>query len=155
MKRIAFVLLAAFLVTSIAPASSEKGKVGIGIVVGAPTGLSMKFWQNQRVAFQGVIGGMYKGGLMLGADYLVHERALKDPNMPFYYGAGVFMGDSGFGGPDVGRGSVAFGVRGVFGVDYLVPDHPFDVAIELGPALLLSPQLGMGIELSVAFRFYP
>ncbi len=155
MKRIIALVVVLTSMSSCAFGSSDRGKLGIGVVLGAPTGFSVKYWQTQRVAFQGSIGGMYKGGLMIGADYLVHEKALRNPDLPFYYGAGMFIGDAGFGGPDFSRGSFALGVRGAFGVDYLVPGYQFDIAVELGPALLLTPVAGMGFELSIAFRFYP
>jgi hypothetical protein len=155
MKRIIATILVLASVLSVGRASSDKGRLGIGVVLGAPTGFSAKYWQSQRVAYQGSIGGMFKGGLMMGVDYLVHEKALPNPDLPFYYGAGMFIGDAGFGGPTYSRGSFALGIRGAFGVDYLVPNHPFDIAIELGPALLLTPAIGMGLELSVAIRFYP
>ena len=135
--------------------SSPSRKWGLGIVVGAPSGLSLKYWQSSRVAYQGSIGGMWGGGLMIGADYLVHEDALRNPSIPFYYGPGIFIGDAGFGGPNYSRRNLALGIRAAFGVDYIVRDHPFDVALEIGPALLLTPVLGMGIELSISIRFYP
>lgn len=140
---------------SCAYGSSERGKLGIGVVLGAPTGFSVKYWQSQRVAYQGSIGGVYKGGLMIGADYLVHENALRNRDLPFYYGGGIFVGNAGFGGPEYTHGSFALGVRAAFGVDYLFPGHPFDFSVELGPALLLTPVVGMGLELSIALRFYP
>ncbi|HCA78721.1 MAG TPA: hypothetical protein DEP53_03200 [Bacteroidetes bacterium] len=155
MKRIVTLVVALASLWSCVYGSSERKKLGIGVVLGAPTGFSVKYWQSQRVAYQGSIGGMYKGGLMIGADYLVHENALKNPDLPFYYGAGLFIGNAGFGGPEFTRGSFALGVRGAFGLDYLVPGHPFDISVELGPALLLTPVVGMGIELSIALRFYP
>lgn len=40
-------------------------------------------------------------------------------------------------------------------MNYLFSEDPFDFAFELGPALLLTPVIGVGIELSIAFRFYP
>lgn len=155
MKNKIAVILLLLLGCSITQASDEKGRLGVGMVLGAPTGLSLKYWQSQRIAYQGSLGAMVKGGLMIGVDYLIHEKALRNPLMPFYYGGGVFLGDAGFGGPDYSRGSFALGVRGAFGVDYLVPASPFDIAVEIGPALLLTPVVGMGFELSVAFRFYP
>ena len=155
MKRIIVLVVALTSLSSGAYGSSDRGKLGIGVVLGAPTGFSVKYWQTQRVAFQGSIGGMYKGGLRIGSDLLIHEKALRNPDLPFYYGAGIFIGDAGIGGLDYSRGLFALGIRGAFGVDYLVPGHPFDVAIELGPALLLTPVVAMGFELTIAFRFYP
>lgn len=155
MKHVIVVVLALAFTISPALSSSDKGKVGIGVVLGAPTGFSVKYWESQRVAYQGSIGGMFHGGLMISADYLVHENALRNQQVPFYYGAGMFLGDAGFGGPDYSHGKLALGVRAAFGLDYLPREYPFDVAIELGPSLLLTPVVGMGVQLSVSFRFYP
>lgn len=155
MNRVVAVVVALTFVVSQASSSSDRGKVGVGVVLGAPTGLSIKYWESQRVAYQGSIGGMFKGGLMIGADYLVHENALRNPSLPFYYGVGLFVGEAGFGGPSYSRSKLALGVRAAFGVDYVPREFPSDIAIELGPSLLLTPVVGMGIELSIAFRFYP
>jgi len=157
MRRLIFVCiaLAVALSQTVASSSSDRRKVGIGLVLGAPTGFSIKYWENQRIAYQGSIGGMFNGGLMVGADYLVHENVFRNPQVPFYYGAGMFLGDAGFGGPDYSHSNVALGIRAAFGVDFIPREYPFDMAIELGPALLLTPTVGMGVQLSVAFRFYP
>jgi hypothetical protein len=155
MRRLIIFCIAVVLALSQAFASPGPGKVGIGVVFGAPTGFSIKYWENQRVAYQGSIGGMFNGGLMIGADYLLHQNVFRNPKVPFYYGPGMFLGDAGFGGPDYSHSKVALGIRAAFGVDYVSREYPFDVAIEFGPSLLLTPTVGMGIQLSVAFRFYP
>ncbi len=136
-------------------ASSDRGKLGFGVVLGAPTGFSMKYWETQRVAYQGSIGGMWNGGLTIGGDYLIHERVFRNQEFPFYYGPGVFLGSAGLGGPDYSRSKLAIGVRCAFGVDFTPREYPFDVSCELAPALLLTPNVGVGVQLSVAFRFYP
>jgi hypothetical protein len=154
MRKLSIIIV--FMLTFAPSAFSESPqKLGIGLVLGAPTGFSLKYWESSRIAYQGSIGGMFGRGLMLGADYLVHERIFRNSSAPFYYGAGLFLGDPGLGAPSYSHGTLALGVRAAFGVDYLVRDYPFDIAVELGPALLLTPVTGMGIQLSVAFRFYP
>ncbi|MBF8296296.1 MAG: hypothetical protein HW389_2841 [Bacteroidetes bacterium] len=155
MKHVIVVVLALALAISPALSSSDRRKVGIGVVLGAPTGFTVKYWESQRVAYQGSIGGMFHGGLMIAGDYLVQQNALRNQQVPFYYGAGMFLGDAGFGGPDYSHGKLALGVRAAFGLDYAPREHPIDVAIELGPSLLLTPVVGMGVQLSVSFRFYP
>ena len=155
MRTLVIVLAALVLTSSQAVASSDRGKVGIGVVLGAPTGFSIKYWENQRIAYQGSIGGMFNGGLMIGADCLLHQNVFRNSQAPFYYGGGMFLGDAGFGGPDYLHSRVALGIRAAFGVDYVSREYPFDVAVELGPSLLLTPSVGMGVQLSVAFRFYP
>lgn len=133
---------------------ADNKKLGIGVVIGAPTGFSIKYWKGS-VAYQGTLGAGVGGGLAIGADYLMHTNAFDNPRAPFYYGPGIFIGDVGFGGPEWTNNNLFLGARFVFGVDYIFPDHPFDIALELGPALLVAPVVGLGIELGVAFRFYP
>jgi len=155
MKRILFLVVIALVVSVPLRADGPGNRnLGIGLVLGAPTGLSVKYWESSKFAYQGSLGG-WAGGITIGADYLIHSNAFNKTNVPFYYGPGVFFGSAGFGGPRFNSGDVALGARLMFGVDYLAPDHPFDIAFEIGPALLLTPTVGMGIEVGVAFRYYP
>lgn len=133
---------------------AQPKKLGIGIVLGAPTGFSVKHWNTPTYAIQGAIGGGFNG-ITIGADFTFHTNAFNNARLPFYYGPGVFFGSAGFGGPRYSRGDLALGGRFIFGIDYLFHDHPFDIAFELGPALLVTPVVGMGIEVGLAFRFYP
>lgn len=141
------------LVLHIQSQAADQKKFGIGVILGAPTGLSLKYWTNSSVAIQGAVGGG-PGGLVVGADYIEHVEAFTNRSFTFYYGPGVFMGET-WGGPKVARSDVGIGVKGVFGVNYIKPNQPFEFSIELGPALLLVPTVGMGVELGVSFRFYP
>ncbi|HWP82090.1 MAG TPA: hypothetical protein VNN76_05500 [Bacteroidota bacterium] len=151
MRRIGILGFAVLFLTQSVPAQEKK--LGVGVVIGLPTGFSVKYWQSSTIAYQGALGGSF-GGLAVGADYLIHSRPFKNPDLPFYYGPGIFLGEVGIGGPKK-VGTAALGVRAVFGVDYVFPQHPFDIALELGPALFLTPVTGIGVELGVAFRFYP
>jgi hypothetical protein len=154
MKKLSMIS-AMFLILALPASAESPKKLGIGLVLGAPTGFSLKYWEGSRIAYQGSLGTMFDGGLTLGVDYLIHERVFRDPSAPFYYGGGVFLGHPGFGSPSYSHRRFALGVRAAFGVDFLVRDYPFDIAAELGPALLLTPVTGMGIQLAVAVRFYP
>ncbi len=133
---------------------AQSRKFGVGIVVGAPTGLSLKYWSSSREAIQGYVGGGF-GGVTLGADYLFHSNAFNNADLPFYYGPGAFVGAAGVGGPKLGGNDLGLGVRFMFGADYIFPQNPFDIAFEIGPALILSPVVGIGLVGGIAFRFYP
>ncbi len=153
MKKI--VLLGCFILLAVGPqALGQHKKLGVGVVIGAPTGLTVKYWYSSEEALQGYVGGGF-GGVTLGADYLFHSNAFKNPDVPFYYGPGAFIGSSNVGGPKFGSNQMGLGIRVMFGADYLFPKHPFDIAFEIGPALLLSPVVGVGLEAGLAFRFYP
>lgn len=133
---------------------AQTKKVGIGLIVGAPTGFSVKYWSKPSEALQGFVGGGF-GGIAFGADYLFHSNAFRNPDIPFYYGPGVFLGAASFGGPRYDKSTLALGARFMFGADYIFPRDPFDIAFEIGPALFLSPVVGLGLEGGIAFRFYP
>lgn len=133
---------------------AQTKKVGIGLVVGAPTGFSVKYWSKPTETLQGFVGGGF-GGIAFGADYLLHSNAFRNPDIPFYYGPGVFLGAASFGGPRYDKSTLAVGARFMFGADYIFPRDPFDIAFEIGPALILAPVVGLGLEGGIAFRFYP
>lgn len=127
---------------------AQDKKLGVGVVLGLPTGFSAKYWQSPALAYQGVLGGAY-GGLAVGGDYLVHSKPFKDPDLAFYYGPGVFVGGA------KRTGASALAVRGAFGLTYIFPRHPFDVAVEVSPVLFLTPLSGVAVTVGLAFRFYP
>lgn len=133
----------------------QKKDFGFGLLVGAPTGFTGKYWLPASDAvLQGFIGGGF-GGVTLGGDYLFYSDAFDHPDFPFYVGPGLFIGSSAVGGPMYEINSLGLGVRGMFGISYLFPKNPFELSFELGPALYLSPKVGMGIGGGIAFRFYP
>lgn len=150
----AIVLAAAVLLLGAGSAEAQSRKLGIGIIVGAPTGFSVKYWSTSREAIQGFVGGGF-GGIAFGADYVFHSNAFENSNLPFYYGPGAFIGPAGVGGPRYPVNTLGLGVRFMFGVDYIFPQNPFDIAFEVGPALIFSPLVGIGLEGGIAFRFYP
>ncbi|MBI4417157.1 MAG: DUF3996 domain-containing protein [Ignavibacteriales bacterium] len=152
MKRTLALLVLSLTLGSLGAAQVKK--VGIGLIVGAPTGFSVKYWSKPSEALQGFVGGGF-GGIAFGADYLFHSNAFRNPQVPFYYGPGVFLGAASFGGPRYDKSTLAVGARFMFGADYIFPNDPFDIAFEIGPALILTPVVGLGLEGGISFRFYP
>ncbi|GJQ20693.1 MAG: hypothetical protein HBSIN02_10480 [Bacteroidia bacterium] len=152
MKGILVAVVLSFMV--VAGGMAQTKKVGIGLVVGAPTGFSVKYWSRPAEALQGFVGGGF-GGVAFGADYLFHSNAFRNSDIPFYYGPGVFLGAASLGGPRYDKSTLAVGARFMFGADYIFPRDPFDIAFEIGPALILTPVVGLGLEGGIAFRFYP
>jgi hypothetical protein len=147
--------LAVLLLAGVSGLEAQSKKLGLGIIVGAPTGFSLKYWTGSGDALQGYVGGGF-GGIAIGADYVFHSNAFNDQRIPFYYGPGAFVGPASYGGPRYDKNAgLGLGFRFVFGADYVFPDHPFDIAFEMGPALVLSPVVGVGLEGGIAFRFYP
>ncbi|MEX0601912.1 MAG: hypothetical protein WD295_01140, partial [Bacteroidota bacterium] len=73
----------------------------------------------------------------------------------FYYGPGAFLGSAAVYRGARTREGMGLGVRFMFGVDYVFRRHPFDISFDVGPALFVAPVVAMGLEASLAFRFYP
>jgi hypothetical protein len=127
---------------------------GLGLALGAPTGLSGKYWLGRTKAIAGAVGGLGYRGVVLHGDYLRHRRDIirsaPAGTTALYYGPGAFLAS---GGRVVGD-RAAVGVRGVIGMGYLFPRDPFDLFIELAPNLVFGGGVGFGLQGALGGRFY-
>lgn len=154
MKKIGLIIIL-LMTLPVVSLYGQKNEIGIGLLVGAPTGFTGKMiFPSTEEAVQGFIGGGF-GGVTIGADYLFHSDAFNHPDIPFYVGPGVFIGSSAAGGPKYDSNSLGLGVRGMFGVSYFFPKNPFEISFEIGPVLYIAPRVDVGIGGGLAFRFYP
>ena len=130
---------------------------GIGIILGEPTGLSLKYWIDEEIAVDGALAWSYSenDSLQLHGDYLVHNYdVLELDEMPVYYGVGArlkFKDDDGRGRNE---NDAMFGIRFPLGITYLFEDAPLDLFFELVPVLDLSPDVDLDINAALGLRFY-
>jgi hypothetical protein len=158
---IAVVLLAATRIAAAQPPGEEKGTFGVGLVIGEPTGISMKLYLKDDQAIQGAIGSAFVGGgIQAHADYVFHPWILEDREsftLPVYLGPGLRVIDY-----DKGRGGnsyVAVGVRGVIGILFDFKSVPLDAFVEVagvGEYGFSSSQGGFGLALNAGagVRYY-
>ncbi len=115
----------------------EKGSVGVGIIIGEPTGIAAKLYLDDDNAIQAAVGGAFiGGGLQVHADYLWHPWILEERDsftMPLYLGPGArfIYYDKAAGGQDF----VGVGARAVGGVLFDFKEIPLDVFIEVAGVL--------------------
>jgi hypothetical protein len=137
-------------------ASGHPIGLGVGFILGEPTGLSVIFRQDERVAYVGGLAwSIESDSLHLHADYQLNLVDLKDPNAPFsrfpiYAGIGARI-ESG----QVNRQDKLFvGFRIPFGISILPADMPFDGFLEIVPVMNLVPSTKLDLEGGIGARYF-
>lgn len=153
--KIRFVHLGLFIVLSLILSSKQfaqdKG-LGLGVMVGEPTGFSGKYWLNDNNAID--FGLAYSfvhphTSFSLHGDYLVHIPTLitKDGTFPFYYGVGGRL--------HVGSSDKPFiGARGVAGILWMSKKYPVDVFLEIAPVFNIFAETSLHLDMAIGARYY-
>ena len=134
------------------------GELGVGMGLGAPTGVVAKYWLGDWTAVQAGFGGDLgeHRSLSLTVDYVVSFRPMEVPDalfsLPIYMGAGLKV-DANL----QATSAVALGPRWVVGASLVVPDLPLDLYIEVVPTFYLmelpafSPSLAMDGQIGIHY----
>jgi hypothetical protein len=138
---------------------ADKGTLGIGIILGEPTGITAKLYLKDDEAIQAAIGSAFiGGGLQLHADYVFHPYILQTrPSfvLPLYVGPGLRLIDY-TNGRD--NSSFAIGARAVGGLLFDFKEVPLDAFIEVAGVLEYEFRdgAGFGIKLNAGagVRYY-
>jgi len=145
MKKLTVFMVVA-LVLSAGPVSVKAEGMGLGIILGEPTGLSGKMWTGGNTAVDGAAAWSFgdNGALHLHADYLFHKNDLLE-FASLYYGLGarVKLTDD-----------VQVGIRIPFGLVHNLESAPIDIFLEIVPGLNLIPETNFGINGGLGARFY-
>jgi hypothetical protein len=137
------------LILAAAPLDASNG-FGAGIMLGDPTGISLKSWISKTKAWDGGIAwGLGRDdALYLHGDLLYHKFnfiPVQEGKLPLYYGAGIrllFAHES------------HLGVRGVVGLDYMFAGIPLDLFLELAPVLDLVPATELNMNGALGIRYF-
>ena len=111
----------------------EKGSLGLGIIIGEPTGVCGKLYLQDDQAVQGALGFTFvTGGFHAHADYVFHPWILEEREaftLPAYVGPGVrlLQHRAGRGADDDFR----VGARAVAGLLFDFKEIPLDVFVEV------------------------
>ncbi len=130
----------------------------LGVVLGAPTGLSGKMELGNNRSIDAAIAYSLADdlGLELHADYLIeHARSFSINSvspLELYYGIGARLVSFEKGKHD---GDLAFGPRAPVGVNFLVNNPNLELFAELALALDIVPATNLDLEggLGVRYRF--
>lgn len=139
MKRVILILCAAFLSTN---ASAQKGDFGMGIILGNPTSVSVKYWTGKVTAIDASLGYRYGSAnhLYLNTDFLFHLWAVEkeEGTIKMYLGTGAGLGFV---------SDLSFSIRAPVGAAMFLDNIPIELFAELVPTLQV---FGEG---DIRFRF--
>ncbi len=138
----------------IVPLHAQDRGLGIGVIVGDPTGLSAKIWTTQRNALQFALAWRTQDPFLgtrvsFSGDYLWHSfDAIKSTErFPVFYGAGLELASG-------GGFESALGIRGVVGIAWLSRTAPFDIFIQVVPVLVMTPSTDLELGAGIGARFF-
>lgn len=164
MRRLLFLISVIMIVGTSAFAQSPQGKkFGFGIMLGDPSGLTAKYWIKPHNAWVFDLGSSYFGSPRIDVDYVWHFNAFNSKIVSLYAGPG---GTIGFGkghgfwyqnsqGFYVHENSTGFGIRGIFGVNFVPRRTPLEMFFEVGMLVGITPSFGSAVDAAFGIRFYP
>ncbi len=147
------------LVTTIKAQEVPRG-LGIGVIIGEPTGISIKKWTGGNNAFQAAAAWSFVGyeSFQFQADYLFHNFGLLNSSemsgaLPVYVGIGgrIKLAEN---ADNTDHNDALLGVRVPLGISYIFENTPLDIFLEVAPILDLVPATDFNIDGAVGLRFY-
>lgn len=132
-------------------AKAQFRSLGIGGMIGSPTGISLKKWVSRRNAYDlGAAWSITKNpGFHLHADYLMHRadlEGMEDGRSYAYYGIGGRL--------KAVEDDPRVGARFPLGITYMDPREPFDAFFEIVPVFDILPATRFSLNLSLGGRLY-
>jgi len=143
-------VLAVFLIALGFPATAQDSGLGLGVIVGEPTGVSAKLWLSGNSAIDAAAAWSFarEPSVTLHGDYLLHFYELiqvERGRLPFYLGLGgsfTFLTE-----PEVG-------IRFVAGACYLFEAFPMDIFLEIAPTFLILPGTALDFAGALGARYF-
>jgi hypothetical protein len=149
MKKLIIILVVLAFLSPCSAAAQDSG-IGLGVILGEPTGVSLKSWVGRREAFDIAVAWSFEGegAIHIHADYLMHNFRLfriEKGDLVFCYGIGARVKT---------EDKTQIGVRFPFGLSYLFEKDPLEIFFELGPIMNLSPKTRFRMTTCVGIRYY-
>ena len=139
-----------FIILFLSVANAQSKGIGLGLIVGEPTGISFKYWTGSTTAFDAALAWSFsdEGAFHIHGDYIFHNFTLitiPEGKLPFYYGIGARIKTA---------NDTKLGVRVPLGLAYLFNSAPIDIFLEIVPILDLTPKTDFAINAALGARYY-
>lgn len=128
--------------------NTNAGKTGLGVMIGEPTGITLKSWTSQNTAFDVGLAWSLSGNddIYVHADHQWHKPLeVEKGSLSFFYGIGaraIFSNDT------------FFGARIPLGLSYLAPEAPLEFYLEVAPVINLIPDTDGDADGGIGIRYY-
>ncbi len=127
----------------------EKG-LGLGVIIGEPTGISAKAWVSQTRAIDAGMAWSFRrrGRFHVHVDHIWHfpQNLRTSERFVLYAGVGGRLA--------VGKGDGIFGIRIPLGVAWWPHRAPLDVFLELAPIVDLIEETELSANGGIGVRFF-
>jgi hypothetical protein len=140
-------IVACFLIMPSLTFAAQGGPLGVGIILGDPTGLSAKYWLDKKNAIDAAIGF---DRFSVHADYLFHFWNI----IPQTGGGelGAYLGP-GFVFKDKKEDNVV-GIRFALGAAYELNQYPVEIFAEIVPVFELAPDTDLNFDGGIGVRYF-
>jgi len=129
---------------------------------GYENGISGKYFLDNTTSLEGLVG-FRSHGLVFTGLYELNVQAFNTEGLRFYYGFGAHVGAVGagvykrFGGNNeyFNSSQVLLGADGVVGLEYVIPNSPIAISLDLNPRLELTggPFVDLAPGLGIKYTF--
>ena len=131
-------------------------RVGAGIVLGDPTGITFKGYITERFAIDAIGAWSFVHDTIsivgdLTYDFLDIPVNVSSFTLPFYVGAGAIIG---FGKKGKNDGKTFAIIRVPVGVAMQFVNYPIEVFFEIAPGIQIAPSTDIDVSGGIGVRFY-
>jgi len=142
-----------------AASAQQDRDFGLGLIIGDPTGLTLKGFLSEEMAIDGAIGveAIHGHNLSIHADVLWHFpiKQWDSAALDLYLGVGPVLGfhDRGNGRND-DNDDIHIGARGPFGLAVMFNPARFDVFLEVAAKLWLVERVNFDLDAAIGGRYW-
>lgn len=147
-------------------AQPQPKSFGFGLILGDPTGLTLKGSLGGNNSWDAAIGSSWFGSIRIHGDYLWAADVFNSRKAGLYFGLGGVIGFGNGGGGVLYKGEkgrwyysdedrIWLGVRGSAGVNFMPFSAPVEIFGEIAPIIGLTPVTGVGWDAALGIRYYP
>ena len=144
------VLALGLLLAGASAARAQGTGFGLGLIVGAPTGLSMKYKVSEGFAVDGALGLGFIGG----NDVVLHVDALWELDLKSWPSGqlDIYLGIGGKTGSK--KKDFLLGMRAPLGAAFNFRELPFDVFVEVAAGLWILEDVSLHADGALGGRYY-